>query len=42
MLQRSCYFQVVEYFDAKEYLSNRSSDQAGALLSADELEAGEV
>lgn len=36
------FLQVVEYFDAKQYLSDRSGDQAAAVLSADELEAGDV
>lgn len=39
-----CYFvsQLVEMFDAKQYLSNRLGDQMATVLSADEVDAGEV
>lgn len=35
-------FQLVEMFDAKQYLSNRLGDQMVTVLSADEVDAGEV
>ncbi|KAK9754356.1 KH domain [Popillia japonica] len=34
--------KLVEMFDAKQYLSNRLGDQMATVLSADEVDAGEV
>jgi len=34
--------KVVELFDAKQYLSDRSGDVMATVLSADEIDASEV
>lgn len=39
----SCYTeQVVQSFDAKQYLSDRSGEQSDDIFSADDIDGGEV